>query len=510
MSGPPSEPEKYSIDEMMDRLKAGPSENPEDGELVTRADGSQAIKVRRRKRRTTQPHKELSVRTRRLRIFQIIAIVFLIFLVLLALGGGLVYANSSPFRTGLLRLIGQATGAGADLYQFRVNPKTANANVLTLNWPAGNLLKSMSARGINAEISPTAFFGRSFTGEEITVRETSLTLQIPKSGEAVGESGPSDGKSPIRFNRYRTQSFNLSLGPEEKALARLYNSEASLAPETIAGLPQVRLYRGELYVTGGPNLRMDRALIEFRGNDIDLVSLRLQHPTDDRGSLELSGTISPYKPDKASNLTVNLESFQVDGITGPQLGRLLTGRIDSVSATKSNFLSFLPADGATAALDIAFGVTPTSNIQIQGFPFLIGISRLLDEDEWFERPLFETDATGVLHRENGIVSFRNLDLVSKGRIAIRGDLSMATDLSLSGSLQVGLAEAMIPKNSRLKSMAGPLKDGFRWIPLKISGSVVAPMDNFKDLYSEAAAAKEPATAPAEGTGSTFEELTKPR
>ena len=49
----PSEPEKYSIDEMIDRLKNPPDEEPiEKGELVTRADGSQAIRVRKRKRRS--------------------------------------------------------------------------------------------------------------------------------------------------------------------------------------------------------------------------------------------------------------------------------------------------------------------------------------------------------------------------------------------------------------------------------------------------------------------------
>ena len=35
----PSDPEKYSIDEMMERLKGQSSENPAAGELVTRPDG---------------------------------------------------------------------------------------------------------------------------------------------------------------------------------------------------------------------------------------------------------------------------------------------------------------------------------------------------------------------------------------------------------------------------------------------------------------------------------------
>ncbi len=41
----PSDPEKYSLDDMMDRLKNRPDEEPiENGELITRTDGSQAIR----------------------------------------------------------------------------------------------------------------------------------------------------------------------------------------------------------------------------------------------------------------------------------------------------------------------------------------------------------------------------------------------------------------------------------------------------------------------------------
>ena len=86
MSAAPSEPEKYSIDEMMDRLKAVPSENPDEGELVTRSDGSQAIRVRKRKRRSTQPHKEERHRTRRTRIIQVSAALIFLFIAALTVG----------------------------------------------------------------------------------------------------------------------------------------------------------------------------------------------------------------------------------------------------------------------------------------------------------------------------------------------------------------------------------------------------------------------------------------
>ena len=76
-----SEPEKYSIDEMMDRLRSN-GEGPRDGEatLVTRDDGSQVYKVRKRKRRSQQPKKEKEKRQQRFRVAQVLAAVGLVVL----------------------------------------------------------------------------------------------------------------------------------------------------------------------------------------------------------------------------------------------------------------------------------------------------------------------------------------------------------------------------------------------------------------------------------------------
>lgn len=55
----PSELENYSINEIMERLKSRPADKSIDqGELVTRADDTQAIRVHRKKRRSHQPTKK--------------------------------------------------------------------------------------------------------------------------------------------------------------------------------------------------------------------------------------------------------------------------------------------------------------------------------------------------------------------------------------------------------------------------------------------------------------------
>ncbi len=519
MSGAPSEPEKYTIDEMMDRLKNSSSDGPEDGELVTRADGTQAIRVRKRKRRSSQPQKEEAQRSRRSRIVQVSLALVLVFVAAFAIGAAVIYANSSPFRKGLEAKISSSSGADIELIQFRMNPKTANAGNLNLKWPAGNALESLTMRGISAEIFPASFLGKSMTGEEITVLDGQLTLRIPRSGEPLRAHPASADLSPIRFNRYRFPQFHVLMGEPTAPDLRLFKSEAILDPQSVSGRPQLSLYQGDLAIAGWPKFRVDRAMIEFRGQETDIIVLRVHTETaegkvDESGSLEVSGTVSPYKADQLSTLDVKLKTFELSGITGPALGKLVSGRVDSVSATKSNFLSFRPTGSPTPVLDVSFSTTPTSGITVQGFPFLFGLSQLL-EDKWFNTPEFEVDAKGFIHREKGVVSLRQLEFESKGRMALRGTVAINSNQVLSGTLQVGVAEAMIASSPagnlrHLNMMFGPPKDGFRWVEIDVSGPASAPVDTFKELYSAANPAAGSGAPPVKSGGSSFEELTRPR
>ncbi|MEO8614537.1 MAG: hypothetical protein ABI600_05300 [Luteolibacter sp.] len=513
MSAAPREPENYSIDEMMDRLKKPSTEDSEeDGELVVRADGTQAIRIRKRKRRTAQPVKQDAIRLRRSRIMQVAAAMVLVILAGLTIGTAVIYANSPPFREALIQKIALSTGATSELQMFRMNPKTANANSLSLKWPEGNMLNSLSARGIIAEIFPSSFFGKSMKGEEITTLEATLALQIPKpTVPSRTEASPSGGL-PIQFNRYRAPVFHMTMGNPSAPAIRLYKSEASLYPNTLNGRTQFSLNQGQLTIKGWPKLRLDRAFMEFRSDEIDIVGLRVQDETDNRGVFEFSGTIVPYNPDQLSTLSVRLDSFPLAGITSPALGKLFSGRIDSLPAAKSNYLAFYPSENPSAKLAISFQCALTSNMEVTGFPFLFALSQTL-EDDWFQRPIFEGEgASGTILREAETVSLQDLNFENKGRMALRGRISMAANQALTGNLEVGVAEAMINTaiTSRLKTLFGPTKEGFRWVTLKIGGSASNPTDNFKELFLAPEATRTGKDQESDQHGSTFEELTQPR
>jgi hypothetical protein len=203
-----------------------------------------------------------------------------------------------------------------------------------------------------------------------------------------------------------------------------------------------------------------------------------------------------------------LETYQLAGITGPELGKLFSGRIDTKSSAKSNYLSFSPGPNPDSSLAIEFSNAVTSTFELNGFPFLFGLAQTMD-DEWFAKPVFESDVTGVIRREGGNVSISDINFQNKSWMALQGAVTMTADRRLSGTLEVGVAEAMIisAKNRRINAMFGPPKEGFRWITVKIGGGAGAPTDNFKELYESAATAEAPTPA---NKVPSFEDLTAPK
>ncbi|MEX1116682.1 MAG: hypothetical protein WEB53_15660 [Akkermansiaceae bacterium] len=511
MPAAPSEPEKYSIDEMMDRLKNTSPSNPEgNGELVVRADGTQAMRVRKRKRRSEQPKKEMLKRTRRARVLQVSAAMSLLVVAGLGFGAAVIYANSPPFRDGLVTKISETTGAQVELTTFRMNPTTANAGGLSLRWPEGNVLSSLTLRGMIAEVFPSSFLGKSMTGEEVTVSEGTLVLQIPKPDQRLRIGVAPTGEIPLLFNRYRIPKFHTVMGTTTAPPIRLSNSEGSLFKNPLSGRTQFTLNGGDLTLQGWPKLRVDRAFLEFRGKEIDVVSLQVMDESDDNGVLEFSGTVQPYSPDDPSTLAVEVKAFPLTGLTGPALGRLFSGKVDSIPASPSSYFSFHPSENPAAKLSVDFRSALTSSIEVSGFPFLLSLSQLL-ADDWFQTPVFNGEnAEAVFQRNAGVVTLENLKFESKSRMALRGRITMAANQTLSGELEVGVAEAMITtasEGSRLKALFGPPKEGFCWLTLDISGPVATPVDNFNELFQAAGARR---SEEAESTRSTFEDLTKPR
>lgn len=508
-----SDPERYDLNEMLDRLKSrSSSADPEDGELVTRADGSEAIRVRRRKRRSRQPHK---VRQKRIRVIQVSVLLVGVVGTLLAAGFLTIYVNTSPFRKQLVAKLRIASGADVDLQQFRMNPTGANAAGADLVWPSGNILQSLALRALHAEVSPLSVFGGGLSGNELKAHTGKLSLGFPAAGQPLRIVAAAEGDLPVRFGQYSVQDFQAQLLGENHTLIRLQNTEAVFIPggPEVGEASMLRLTRGELSARHWPKLRLNRAHIEFVGNRAQVVGLRLKHPVDENGSLELSGPLAPYDRDGATEIRVDAESFLLSGLVGEQLGKFLVGRVDAAPEIGSNLLEVSFGEQARAKLALVFQGSLDEAFELQNFPFLFALSQTLG-DEWFSRPEFRDEIRGIVLRENDWVEVRELELTSEKRMSVRGNLRDERG-KISGQLAIGLTPGMVTAsdNKVLDAMFGELRDGHRWITLEISGTSTQVKDNFSVLYQKTLdkLQSQPAAVESEnGKLPGFDELTRPR
>ena len=496
----------------MERLKTNTSaESPEDGVLVTRADGTQAIKVRKRKRRSEQPIKEQQKQTRRARIVQVAGATIVLVFMIVSAGIALAYANSPSFRKGLLEKILICTGANSEIGTFRVNPRTANAGKLNLQWPKGNVLDQLALGGITATIAPSSFLGKAMTGEEIAVSDSKLTLQLPDLGQPLRAESFPEAELPISFNRYRTPNLDIVFGKD--GLISLKKTEASLNFNAVTNRVQFGLNGGALTLPGWPKITLDRAFMEFQDKEINIISLNLLDPSGRDGMFEFSGTLAPYAPERRSTLAADVKNFPISGIIGSGLDKFFAGNIDSSPNDKSNFYSFYPSTKPAQRLSITFTKHLAGVFEVSKFPFLFALAQVL-ADDWFKAPTFVGEnATGTIIREKDSILIQNLNLQSRGRMALHGDVLLSQDDMLSGKLELGVAENMMlaaADSPELKVLFSEPRDGYCWLEFDVSGTPDVPKDGFRELLLAAKAGRSKPDPAPDFKGSTFEELTKPR
>jgi hypothetical protein len=513
MSDQSQEPENYTIDAMMDRLKERASESQEEGELVTRSDGSVALKVRKHKRRSRQPHKEHEHRERKLRAVQVTVLLVSVMLVIFTGGGILVYHNMPAFRNSLTEKISAWTGAQAELTQFRATPIGCSAASIALHWPESGILKELSARGVVGDLSLDSFFRSKLSGEEMLAEEVSLRVDQAGAAPAVKPSSlPADAECPFDF-RYRANKFHAVFGESLKPCVRLHDSEASFYRRDMSGTGELRINQGTLSVRDWQDFTLDRSLLEFHAGKIQVIGFRLLDPTNGKGSVELKGEIDPSDHDRPSDLELKVEGVALSQVGGKNLAGLLDGRVNSRDHDGvASSVKFVPGDFSSLRVVLFYESNPGSRIALNGFAFLKNLARLAGDD-WYEHPSFDAESSGVITRQDGGVNMEDLKLEAKNRLSIRGSLRLDRNDRLSGVFEVGIPEELIRSmaSESVKRAFPDARDGFRWAKIRLSGTGAQPLDTLHDELANTAPRKvdAPSEAPPADPQKEFENITRP-
>lgn len=509
-----SEPEKYSIDEMLTRLK---NRGDDEGELVIRADGKKALKVRKRKRRTDQPRDKLKAQNQRMQLIQIAG--FIVFLVVMLIIGGILilYSNSTAFREGLVAKIERDSGSETSIKQFRMNPARASAGHIEMKWPATHVLNRLEVNSLEAKISPISFVGKVFQGQEVVAAKGNLFLNAPQSEDSTGAKSPDHHR--IKFSRYSVTDLNVFFSAEESWNQMLENVEASYLPTRTSKGGEIRLIQGLLKMKGWPPLALDRSYIQVRDRQLDIKNMRFKIPAvenqkiEDKGTIEISGLISPLDEGVTHRLSVGLDSFQISHLLGDGLGRFFHGKTITDPNETSNSFEFAPGSGKDALLKLDLTNALDSRIILSKFKFMGHLAIVLD-DRWYELPSFDDEAKLSIEKSGQRADLKQVYFEQRGRMVIEGKVSITDDSgAISGSLRVGIPEIIIAaaKDRRLDLIFSPSKDDYRWIDIQLGGTPAAPLDSFKDIYQAVSLTSEPEMkiTPKSDGGDSFDSLIKP-
>jgi len=476
------EPEHYSLEEMMERLK---ERGHEEGELVTRADGTVAIKVRKRKRRTKQPFKEEAKRAQRMRIIQIGTVFFLATIALGTLVGMLFYYNSNAFRESTLKKISDWTGAHAELAEFSVTPNSAKAASAQFSWPAGNYLRTLQLSSTSAGLDLSSFIGNKWGGTTVLSKSGKLVLGNVEKDAPISHSRPaSDESFPFSFTSYRCEKLDiLGLRDNQSPWLTIEGTEASLLKTTRGS--QTRFTGGLMKLPGFQKMKVDRASIYFEGGSMRVETLRLK-ALEGTGTLELENSLELYSPARVE-MQLKLENFPLDILMGQELDVIFSGFVHHSQNDLDRICSFSIGDADSYKVQLSFRGSERDSLTVRNLPFLRELSTELQNPEYARQFAFTDRVEGKLIRTAHSTKIHDLRMEKKGHFAIRGNMEVI-DRILTGTLQVGLPTELLwnaEQHAALKLLFDRQEDGFLWCEIELSGQPSKPMDNFTELYQKA-------------------------
>lgn len=482
MANHPPDNRSYSVDEMMERLKEGEREKrrSEESELVTRPDGSQVVRVRRRKRRSKQPHKAKQARQKRLGIMALIGALFLFVAVGAAVVILLARFNSKGFRDDLKGRLLSATGAEVAITDLAVTPLKAQAKSVELEWPTGMGPKRLKLNQVSADLKFSSFIGSDWKGQEILANSGTLILGPVDSTAPVVEGA----ESPLSYEAYRCSKTLLSYEVAGEPIFELKNSELTMRPLETGGV-QYLVRSGRVQFADWDELKVDSGLAEMVDGGFNLISLRL-HPMLEPAELDRIAernkpelflkSIEPHRREGSARFSLAAKQFPLVQIVGEKgLGLLLQGKI----AGKDGEISIDPHQIEKSTLTLPFEGTEGT---LERFDFFSSLSHLLGKN-YYHNP-DDGEVSGVIKRDHLSMRIDDFHFESETQLHIQGNLETLANGKLRGRLKVGVPEELMMKNGspRFAAFSNP-QQGYCWIEISLSGTVLNPLDDFHTVLT---------------------------
>lgn len=506
------EPENYSIDDMMDRLRSrGEGGRDGEAELVVREDGTQVYRMRKRKRRSHQPKKEKEKRQRRFRVAQVVTAVALVATTGLALLGSIIYLNSAAYQESILTRIRTWTGAEPHLTQFRMSPVNAAADSVELVWPESSMLRSLKLNGVRADLRISSIFGGAWKGSEMLASGGgTLVLGRPTGNPAVAKAAR-EGDCPFQF-RYRSPNFNVLMGGPESPAVRVQSTEVSIAVlDPAATTANLQFEGGTLTMAGWGDFGLNFASFQVEPAGVRLATVRLAPGGGSKGEIEI---FNPKQVPLAvengeSEMAVRLDRVPLATLLGPAFGKWISATVETREGAPDG--SFLMKGGSSPSVScrIPFHATATSESSASLLP-LFGILAEQVNESWYQSPTFDLGFSGTAVRDKAASGLEDLTMEARGRLMITGQVMADAGGVLDGSLEIGLpASALTDASVPFRLVFRRKEGGHAWATVRISGTGAKPLDDLQQQLDQATASAAPASGGKDVLEDEFRDLTTP-
>ena len=466
--------EQTDTDEVLRRLKRQPSSEdaanggnaailPTGAQVVERADGTQVIRVKKRKRRSKQPKKEADQRSKKRKALVALGTVVSLFVMVLVVAFLLAYRNSSKFNAKVAEAILATSGAKAEIGTLGVTPQKVSVKKVSLQWD-GSFMESLELRDIYVKTHPLGFFGGTWRIEDFEAQKAILKLR-------EGQRPVGSGKVPFQFEGGIFDAAQLDCQFGE---SRVFLRDSSVRLRTDKGV-SVDVEGGTLELLEWGRLNIGSGFLKESNQGAEL-NLRLQSEDDYNQWLEVKGSVRSNYSEK-NNLTIFANSYPLENLLGSHLGKYLHGPFQ----TSEGKAVLSPADIKTLSLDIPI---IGEGLKISKWPFLVSLGQIL-EDSDLQGYEFKDESQARFVYDQSVMKLLDISMATHNEFLLRGDIEVAANGELQGKLRMGISEDkegyFEKKNALHVTRNGG--DGYLWITVNLSGSVSAPKDDFESQVS---------------------------
>lgn len=469
----PEDKENIKLEEMMRNLKRGEVRKQavdlSEGEQVVRADGSKAIKVRKKKRRSVQPKQELEKKSIKRKIILIAAAVSLLLISVIGFTVMLGHYNGGRFKTKIKDSIVNLSGANAELGNLDVGTSSSKLSKIDLTWnDSHSIIKELKLKDVAADCGVLDFITGGLGGSAVGVKEGTMKLALSDQSAIMNTSSERPFDYP--FTLYQCSVFNIDFGND--STWKFTDGSVSYRPDKEAGSlnGQFSLDRGDFIVPHFGEFKVRNGLMSFGSQEAE-VYLGLES-SEFGGQVNLDGTTG-YAKDSIVDFKAEFRNYNLKGLLESKARRFFHGKIESGEGLFKMKLG--DEDSFVMSSDLVM-----QNVRVSDFPFIDALTEFAGDD-FYSNPTFSDKCSMTINRTSTVTEYKNLDIKQDGFMHLKGNLSIDSTNAISGVVKVGLPVTVIAgKHGKLLKSVFTEDDGeFIWVSLNLSGDLGEPKDDLQ-------------------------------